>query len=77
MFNCCCRFSACVNDEVKAEWLAGFEDDEQRKEELKKVSSPATEMLKKMTTPRFIKTHLPLSLLSPDLLKCGAKVCGE
>ncbi|CAK1581654.1 unnamed protein product [Parnassius mnemosyne] len=35
---------------------------------LELVSKPATEQLALMPSPRFIKTHLPLSLLPPTLL---------
>lgn len=39
-----------------------------------KVSAPTYDMLEAMTEPRFIKTHLPFSLLSPKLLEVGCKV---
>lgn len=68
------EFSACVNNDVKAEYLEKLQNDKNKIDNFKRVSSPVIQMLEKMTTPRFIKTHLPFSLLPPNLLECGAKI---
>lgn len=71
------EFSACVNNDIKAEYLEKFQSDKKKCDKFKKVSSPVIQKLEEMTTPRFIKTHLPFSLLPPSLLECGAKVRGN
>jgi Sulfotransferase domain len=43
-------------------------------EELNKLSQPKYENLEQQTTRRFIKTHLPLSLLPRNIKEVGAKV---
>jgi hypothetical protein len=41
---------------------------------VEEISRPGYEMLNEMKSPRFIKTHFPLSLLPPNLLDVGCKV---
>lgn len=43
--------------------------------ELDKLYENVAESLEFQKGRRFIKTHLPFSLLPPDLLKKGCKVC--
>lgn len=43
-------------------------DSERKLKLLEYVSQPGTEQLKDAPSPRFVKTHLPLSLLPPTLL---------
>lgn len=38
------------------------------------VTQPATEQLARAASPRFVKTHLPMSLLPPNLLNTGRVV---
>lgn len=44
------------------------------KEQLcRSIAKPGYEVLEKMSSPRFIKTHFPFSLL-PNILESGCKV---
>lgn len=43
-------------------------------EMIEEIAKPARITLDEMTERRFIKTHLPFSLLPPDLLEVGCKV---
>lgn len=68
------RFSVFVHDEVKKEFLKENEGHPEKQEIVKQVTRPGYEILNEMTEPRFIKTHLPFSLLPPNLLETGCKV---
>lgn len=43
---------------------------------IEEISKPARIILDQMNERRFIKTHLPFSLLPPNLLEIGCKVRG-
>lgn len=67
------RFGSCVDDETYKEFLSLAKNDEIKKG-VDKACGPVLKDLENTTEPRFIKTHLPFSLLPPSLLTCGAKV---
>lgn len=67
------RFSSCVNKDLYNEILEKA-DTIEMKNNFRKTCDPVLERLEETTERRFIKSHLPLSLLPPDLLTCGAKV---
>jgi len=41
---------------------------------VQQISLPGYDVLNAMKSPRFIKTHFPISLLPPNLLDVGSKV---
>jgi sulfotransferase len=41
---------------------------------IEEISEPGFEFLPKITTRRFIKTHLPLCLLPPSVFEVNAKI---
>lgn len=55
------------------ELLKSKEATEITEELLENLAMPNYEKLRKMTTPRYIKTHLPLTFF-PNLLQSGCKV---
>ncbi|KAK6637878.1 hypothetical protein RUM44_008300 [Polyplax serrata] len=67
------EFSSCVSKSILDEFLEEAESDDV-KENLKKACGPIFKELDDTTERRFIKSHLPFSLLPHDLLTCGAKV---
>lgn len=48
-------------------------DDLTKQQLCKSIAKPGYEILEEMSSPRFIKTHFPFSLL-PNILECGCKV---
>lgn len=63
-----------MHDEVKAEF---DQENAQSAEYLKvveKLAKPGWEVLNESNERRVIKTHLPFSLLPPNLLTAGCKV---
>jgi len=62
------RFNIFVHDELKAEIMALHQDDPVKQDMVEMISSPAYLMLQEQSGRRFIKTHLPFSLLPPNLL---------
>jgi hypothetical protein len=68
------RLSIFVNDERTAELLKMNADDPEKLDLMQEYSRPVYEVLNEMKSPRFIKSHLPLSLLPPNLLDVGCKV---
>ncbi|XP_077296310.1 sulfotransferase 4 isoform X3 [Arctopsyche grandis] len=68
------EFSIFVHDETKKEFLSENAHDLEKVKMVHHVSSPVWEILDKIKTPRFIKTHLPFSLLPPTILTSGCKV---
>jgi hypothetical protein len=65
---CAYRFNIFVHDELKAEIMALHKDDPVKQDMVEMISSPAYLMLQEQSGRRFIKTHLPFSLLPPNLL---------
>ena len=68
------RFSLLVHDEMMAELLKLNAGDSEKLDLVQQISRPGYEALNAMKSPRFIKTHFPLSLLPPNLLDVGCKV---
>jgi hypothetical protein len=68
------RFGVFVHDEMRAELLKMNADDPEKLDLVQKIIRPGNEVLNEMKSPRFIKSHLPLSLLPPNLLDVGCKV---
>lgn len=59
----------CVHPELMKEFIADNCDSEEKMQLLNAVTAPGREQLAVTPSPRFIKTHLPLSLLPPNLLE--------
>lgn len=57
-----------VNTQWQEELLHSAKDKEAVSEFLKNINKPIKEKLSIMPSPRFLKTHIPLSLLPPKLL---------
>ncbi|XP_053680116.1 luciferin sulfotransferase [Anopheles nili] len=68
------EFNLFVHDELKACFLKENEDDEEKARFIEQISQPATAMLSEMQSTRFIKTHLPISLLPPSVFQQNAKL---
>ena len=68
------RFSLLVHDEITAELLKLNAGDSEKLDLVQQISQPGYEVLNAMKSPRFIKTHFPISLLPPNLLDVGCKV---
>ncbi|KAJ0180696.1 hypothetical protein K1T71_004100 [Dendrolimus kikuchii] len=62
------EFTMCVHPELMKEFEADNCDSKEKMRLLKAVTQPGREQLALTPSPRFIKTHLPLSLLPPNLL---------
>ncbi|CAH2086176.1 unnamed protein product [Euphydryas editha] len=63
------EFSVFVHPVMKKRFQEENSDSERKLKLLEYVSQPGTEQLAEMVSPRFVKTHLPLSLLPPALLE--------
>lgn len=63
-----------MHDEVKAEFLDENQHDKEKCKFIEKLSQPLHVELDQMKQPRFIKTHLPTSLLPPSIFKNKSKV---
>uniref|UniRef100_A0A182QUI7 Sulfotransferase domain-containing protein n=1 Tax=Anopheles farauti TaxID=69004 RepID=A0A182QUI7_9DIPT len=68
------EFFLFVHDDTKAEFLKENEHDAESMKFIEKLSQPVSQMLDEMKTPRFIKTHLPISLLPPSVFEKKAKI---
>lgn len=62
------EFSIYVHPKMKQKFYEENKGSEHRVQLLEAVSKPGTKILENLPSPRFIKTHLPLSLLPPELL---------
>lgn len=71
---CLHRFSTNVHPIMKERFREENSDSEHKLKLLEQVCQPGTEQLAAGPSPRFIKTHLPLSLLPPALLDIGRMV---
>ncbi|XP_063222855.1 sulfotransferase 1B1-like isoform X2 [Bacillus rossius redtenbacheri] len=67
------EFPMLIHDEVLKD-LQDLNQDSSRRARVEQMSRPLTEELDQATSGRFIKTHLPLDVLPPDLLTAGCKV---
>lgn len=68
------EFSIFVHDEVKAEFLKENSYSDTKMQLIEEIAKPAWKALDDTVGKRFIKTHLPFSLLPPNLLDIGCKV---
>ncbi|KAL1494530.1 hypothetical protein ABEB36_010114 [Hypothenemus hampei] len=68
------EFSCFIHKETKEEFLRENLSDPEKYKLVQQIDCPRWEILAKSKEQRFIKTHLPFTLLSPDLLKTGCKV---
>jgi hypothetical protein len=59
---------------MKAELLELNAGNSEKLDIVQQLSQPGYEVLNAMHSPRFIKTHFPISLLPPNLLDVGCKV---
>lgn len=62
------RFSVYVHPIMKERFREENSHSERKLQLLEIVTQPGTEQLASMPSPRFVKTHLPMSLLPPNLL---------
>ena len=69
----CCRFSLFNHPEVTKEFLERNNESAEKKNLFKEFAIPGYEVFDKMPSPRFIKSHFPLSSV-PNVLKSGCKV---
>lgn len=63
-----------MHDEVKEEFRKENSDCEERLRMIDEMAEPGWKLLKEYQGKRIIKTHLPFSLLPPNLLTSGCKV---
>ncbi|XP_054289995.1 sulfotransferase 1C4 [Macrosteles quadrilineatus] len=68
------EFSLFLHDETKEEFIQENASDPKKVELVQQLSKPGYQILEEMSGPRFIKTHLPFSLLPKNLLQVGCKV---
>uniref|UniRef100_A0A1B6DDS5 Sulfotransferase domain-containing protein n=1 Tax=Clastoptera arizonana TaxID=38151 RepID=A0A1B6DDS5_9HEMI len=68
------EFSLFFHDETKQEFLNENSDDPKKIELVELMSTPGYKILEDTPSPRFIKTHLPFSLLPKNLLEVGCKI---
>ena len=68
------RFSGFFHEDTKRELLEANAGHPERQRAVLDMAEPGYQVLARADGPRFIKTHLPFSLLPKDLLTCGAKV---
>lgn len=63
-----------MHDKTKEELLLENDGNQEKQDFIELVSTPGYEFLPSITENRFIKTHLPFSLLPPSVMECGSKV---
>ncbi|XP_045445703.1 sulfotransferase 1C4-like [Melitaea cinxia] len=68
------EFSVYVHPVMKKRFQEENSDCERKLKLLDYVTQPGVDQLEKMPSPRFVKTHLPLSLLPPTLLETAKVV---
>lgn len=68
------RLNSLIHKEVKAELLAASKEDPKKCQMIENMFDPKWKALALTEGRRFIKSHLPLSLLPPDLSKGTCKV---
>ena len=67
------RFSLFNHPEVTQEFILSNKDDKVKQQLCREIALPGYEIIADMPSPRFIKSHLPFSML-PGLLDVGCKV---
>ncbi len=68
------RFCVFMHEQTKEQLLLENMGSEEKQNFIELVSTPGYELLPIVTENRFIKTHLPFSLLPPSLMECKSKV---
>lgn len=68
------RFNIFLHDKVKRELLTEHIRDPAKQEFIERLSTPGYEYLPTLQQQRFIKTHLPFSLMPPSVMDQNAKV---
>lgn len=63
-----------MHDKTKEQLLLENYDSPDRQRFIELVSTPGFDFLPNITGNRFIKTHLPFSLLPPSVMECKSKV---
>lgn len=63
-----------MHEETKQQLLLENQESPDQQEFVELVSTPGYEFLPNITEQRFIKTHLPFSLLPPSVLEFKSKV---
>ncbi|KAF7413589.1 hypothetical protein HZH68_002078 [Vespula germanica] len=67
------EFSLFNHPEITKELIELNKDDLTKQQLCKSIAKPGYKVLEEMSSPRFIKTHFPFSLL-PNILECGCKI---
>lgn len=70
----CIRFCVFMHDKTKEQLLLENRSSKEKQDFIELVSTPGYEFLPNVTEKRFIKTHLPFSLLPPSVMECESKV---
>lgn len=68
------RFCVFMHDKTKEQLLLENYGNREKQEFIELVSTPGYEYLPALTENRFIKTHLPFSLMPPSVMEFGSKV---
>ncbi|XP_068629343.1 sulfotransferase 1C4-like [Battus philenor] len=68
------EFSICVHPVLAKNLIVENSHSEENLKVLQWVTQPGTEQLALIRTPRFVKSHMPLSLLPPNLLETAKVV---
>lgn len=63
-----------MHDKTKEQLLLENVDSKEKQDFVELVSTPGYEFLPNISENRFIKTHLPFSLLPPSVMECKSKV---
>lgn len=63
-----------MHDKTKVQLLKENSDSPEKQDFIEIVSTPGYEFLPNITETRFIKTHLPFTLLPPSVMECNSKV---
>ncbi len=66
-----------MHEQTKQDLLLENVGSEEKQNFIELVSTPGYDLLPDMTENRFIKTHLPFSLLPPSIMECKSKVSDE
>ncbi|XP_058063295.1 sulfotransferase 1C4 [Anopheles bellator] len=68
------EFHLFMHDDMKACFLEENQRNEQSRQFIEAISQPVSGQLDAMDTPRFIKTHLPMSLVPPSVFEKKSKI---
>ncbi|XP_037035025.1 luciferin sulfotransferase-like [Bradysia coprophila] len=68
------EFCVFMHEQTKQELLLENQDSLEKQNFVELVSTPGYDFLPDITEQRFIKTHLPFSLLPPSVMECKSKV---